>query len=148
MATIRVIAVALVCGVVACSSEPSMPADAAVWQESMKRDGAGVLDGKSFACEMSDGAGETTDEVIEFHGGRFHSQGCDEHGFASGSYAATATQGTTVFSSVTTSATEGRIDWRGMVRGDAVEGSAIWSKPGQSPINYTFKGNARPAGSP
>jgi hypothetical protein len=128
-----------------CSSESSQPADAAIWQEAMGKDGLGFLDGRAFACQMSDGGAETTEETIEFHGGRFHSVGCDEHGFTTGTYASTRLRDTTSFQAVTTSKTEGRIDWRGMVRGNAIEGSAIWSKPGASPINYTFRGTEQPA---
>jgi hypothetical protein len=148
MSTNRSLAAAsLVCTLLlpGCSSEPSsQPADAATWQVAMGQEGLGFLDGRTFVCEMT-GAGETTEETLEFHGGRFHSVNIDQYGFSTGNYTATRQGGTTSFQSVTSSKSDGRIDWRGQVKGNTIEGSAIWSRPGQGGVNYTFRGTERPA---
>jgi hypothetical protein len=42
----------------------------------------------------------------------------------------------TTFEATTTSAKEGKIVWKGTVRGETLEGTLVWSKPGQKDIEY------------
>ncbi|MCI0447730.1 hypothetical protein L0152_31520 [bacterium] len=56
----------------------------------------------------------------------------------------TKTQGdTTTFESVAKSENEGEISWNGTVQGDTCEAALVWTKPGQKPIEYWFKGSLK-----
>jgi len=48
-----------------------------------------------------------------------------------------------MFRARTDSPTEGVIEWNGSVRGEALEGTYVWTKKGQKPITYWDEGNAR-----
>lgn len=101
----------------------------------------GALDGKSFAVDSGEkgkAAGKDK-ETLTFKDGKMHSSACDAYGFGEGSYTAKTSGGATTFEADTASVKEGKIHWRGTVRGDAVDGSFVWSKPGQAPIEYWFK---------
>jgi len=45
-----------------------------------------------------------------------------------------------MFRARTDSPTEGVIEWNGSVRGEALEGTYVWTKKGQKPITYWMKG--------
>ena len=101
----------------------------------------GALDGKSFAVDSGEKgkpAGKDK-EVITFKDGKLHSSACDAYGFGDGAYTAKTSGGATTFEADTASAKEGKIHWRGTVRGDVVDGSFSWTKSGQAPIEYWFK---------
>lgn len=102
---------------------------------------AGILDGKSFTGEMMQ-AGKKTGEKDEFvfAEGKFRSTGCDQYGFTAVSYTATTKAGVTTFTSEATSETDGKMAWKGTVKGDTIEGTAVWTKEGQTPTQYHFKG--------
>ncbi|MCI0605458.1 hypothetical protein L0156_20940 [bacterium] len=107
---------------------------------------AAELDGKSYLGETAE-KGKTSgnnDELI-FADGKFHSTGCDQYGFTPAPYT-TKTQGdTTTFESVAKSEKEGEISWNGTVQGDTCEAAFVWTKPGQKPIEYWFKGSLKKA---
>jgi hypothetical protein len=98
------------------------------------------LDGHTYAIKYQEkrGASASADTLL-FRNGRFRSTACDSHGFSDASYTA---NGAKEFSAQTESAKEGRIEWRGTVRGDAVQGSFVWTKAGKPPVTYTFSGSA------
>jgi hypothetical protein len=104
----------------------------------------GALDGKSFPVDSGEKgkpAGKDK-EVLTFKDGKMHSSACDAYGFGEGMYAANKSGGVTTFEADTTSKTDGKIHWRGTVRGDVVEGTFVWNKSGQAPIEYWFKSPA------
>jgi len=106
---------------------------------------AGALDGKTFTVESwvkGKKATEPKDE-LSFADGKLHSVGCDQFGFTASAYTTTDEKGATKFQSTATSEKEGKIEWSGMVKGDAVEGKYVWSKTGQAPIEYAFKGTLK-----
>jgi len=141
MRAMRTLGLAAALLIAASCSSDSGPADEAVWSEARGKDGAGALDGRRFEVQVTEvGKSASEKETLEFHGGRFHSVECDEHAFASGAYAATKNGDVMTFRSTTESATEGRIDWRGMVRGDSIEGAFTWTKKDQKPTDYSFRG--------
>jgi hypothetical protein len=130
-----VVALAFGCG------GPGGPEDKAAWDAAMSKDGAGQLDGQRFECESGlKGKSADEKETLEFHGGRFHSVGCDEYRFETGAYTATRSAETVGFQSTTKSPTEGSIVWTGYVRGTEIEGTFVWTKTGQAPVDYWFKG--------
>jgi len=102
----------------------------------------GALDGKTFAIDMTK-KGDTKaekDDLI-FKDGKFRSTGCDSYGFTEAAYTTAAgADGATDFSSTATSPKEGKMEWKGTVKGDAVEGTAVWTKEGQPAESYSFKG--------
>ncbi len=123
---------------------PGRPADDELWRASFVKDGVGLLDGQTFLCQVTEaGKSDAEEESMEFRGGRFHSVGCDDYGFTTGAYMAVRSAETTAFQCETTSVKEGRIQWHGTVRGDSIEGAFTWSKAGQRPIEYAFKGTRR-----
>jgi hypothetical protein len=101
----------------------------------------GKLDGKTFDLVVSEKGKEATqkDQII-FKDGKFRSPGCDQYGFVEAEYKTTDAAGALTFDVVTKSEKEGEIHWTGSVKGDSVEGSYVWTKTGQAPIEYTFKG--------
>jgi hypothetical protein len=100
----------------------------------------GALDGKSFATLLGDkGKAGTEGEVLTFKDGKFHSKACDGFGFGDGAYTASSAAGVTTFDADTASAKEGKMHWHGTVRGDRVEGTYLWTKAGQAPVEGWFK---------
>ncbi len=100
----------------------------------------GALDGRSFRATVGEKGKATGDaELLTFQDGRFHSRACDAYGFGDGAYSARSSGGVTTFEADTTSAKEGRMHWRGTVAGDAVEGTYVWTKAGQAPIEGWFR---------
>ncbi len=128
---------------VGCSA--SGPADESTWNEARGKDGAGMLDGRRYAIEVTAmGKSDTKKENLEFHGGRMHDDAGDARGFATGTYSAIKSGDVVTFRASTESATDGHIDWRGMVRGDTIEGAFTWSKKGEQPVEYTYRGQRAP----
>jgi hypothetical protein len=41
------------------------------------------------------------------------------------------------------SAKEGKMVWAGRVRGDRIEGTMVWTKEGQAPADYWFRGTLK-----
>jgi hypothetical protein len=98
------------------------------------------LDGKVFTIESAEkGKTNTEKEDVDFTKGKFHSQACDRYGFEAGSYTLNGDK----FEADTTSAKEGKIHWSGTVSGDHIDGTYLWSKSGQKPIEYWFKGTLK-----
>jgi hypothetical protein len=104
------------------------------------------LEGKTFAAETGEkgkSAGPEK-ETISFKNGRFHSAACDQYGFGDAPYTAMgAADGSVAWTAETTSAKEGKIQWKGTVKGDQLESTYVWTKAGQDPIEYWLKGTAK-----
>jgi hypothetical protein len=99
----------------------------------------GALDGKSFATTVGEKGKAGEVETLTFKDGKFHSKACDAYGFGDGAYVATTSAGVTTFEADTTSAKEGKMHWRGTVKGDTVSGTYVWNKAGQAPVEGWFK---------
>ena len=101
---------------------------------------AGDLDGKVYVGEAGEkGKAANEKDEITFADGQFHSKGCDPYGFGKGAYKAKAKDGTISFEATTTSVKEGKIQWTGTIKGDALDGHYVWTKAGQAPIEYWVK---------
>ncbi len=87
---------------------------------------AGALDGKTFSGSIGD-KGKTTGQAdnFVFQNGKFESTLCEKHGYGTGEYLATPKDGALNFTAETTSKEGGKMDWKGMVKGDAVEGAVL-----------------------
>jgi hypothetical protein len=106
----------------------------------------GALDGKTFVGQIGEKGKDKGDaDEFRFSAGRFHSNACDAYGFSSAPYQSRSgkTAMTFHFQSETRSAKEGRMVWKGIVRGSTVEGTAVWLKPGQAPAEYWFRGKLK-----
>src|SRR5262245_17212868 len=85
------------------------------------------LDGKRFPGTMKEELkGTTFVDTFEFANGQFHSQACDKYGFG---HAAYTLQPDGRFEATTVSVKEGTMEWRGQVKGNHLQGEAIWLKP-------------------
>ncbi len=102
---------------------------------------SGPLDGKTFSGTMTE-KGKTKGDVdtFLFKDGKFRSSACDTYGFAEAAYSAATKGGATSFEATTQSPREGTMKWTGTVRGDRIEGTAVWMKKGQADMSYTFQG--------
>jgi hypothetical protein len=100
----------------------------------------GPLDGKSFAGETGEkGKAKGDPESFVFRDGKFDPIQCHPYGFSAAPYTARSEAGAVSFESETVSAKEGKMLWKGTVRGDALEGTMVWSKEGQAPLEYWFR---------
>ena len=104
--------------------------------------GSGPLDGQRFAGETGEMGQEKGDpEEFVFQNGEFDPLACHQYGFSAAPYEARAAADGVHFTAETVSAKEGRMKWSGTVLGDRIEGTVVWEKEGQAPIEYWFKGS-------
>ena len=111
-----------------------------------------VLDGKIFIADAGE-KGKPADEkadVITFKDGKFHSSQCDQYGYGKGDYKASSQGDSVSFEVQTQSEQYGRNDWKGVVKGNQIEGTMIfhrkatWWRPNPEPLEHWFKGSAVP----
>jgi hypothetical protein len=100
-----------------------------------------TLDGRSFSVELTEtNKNETTKDELIFKDGTFFSAECEQYGFTPAPYESKSKAGATLFKSTLASGKEGKTEWEGSVKGDEISGTMFWSKEGQDPIIYTYKG--------
>jgi hypothetical protein len=112
---------------------------------------ASALDGRTFVADagVKGKPADEKDDVISFAGGRFHSSACDQYGYGKGAYRATADGGNVSFEAETTSEKEGRLVWKGTVKGSDIEGTFVHYRkgwllnPNPDPIEHWFKGRVK-----
>jgi hypothetical protein len=112
--------------------------------------GSGPLDGWAFVGDTGrkGKAAEDKDEII-FRDGKFRSVGCDPYGFDEVPYKAIVTADMITFQSEALSDTNGKIEWRGLVRGDAADVTYVWHRPRRwyrpwsSEVEYWFRGKRK-----
>jgi hypothetical protein len=105
---------------------------------------AGALDGKTFAGSMGEkGKTKGDTDTFVFAKGTFDSLACHKFGFAGAPYTATENNGRVHFEATTTSTKEGTMAWKGSSQNDSIAGKAVWSKPGQAPVEYWFRGTLK-----
>lgn len=99
-----------------------------------------VLDGRVFTVlTIPDGnSAEAAMERISFTNGKFDNDNCHLWGFGDGAYAAKEAGDSIAFTATTTSAKEGTMTWTGVIKGTTLMGTMVWSKEGQSDLNYHF----------
>jgi hypothetical protein len=132
------------CLAMIASGAPAFAADAAA-------KAAQALDGRAFVADAGEKgkAADEKDDVITFAGGKFHSSACDQWGFAKGDYRASGDAGEVAFETETVSAKDGRLVWKGVVRGAEIEGTFVHYRkgwllnPDPAPVEHWFKGRAK-----
>ncbi len=87
-------------------------------------------------------------DVITFRDGLFHSSTCDQYGYSSAPYVARSESGAIAFEAETKSDKDGRLVWRGTVRGQDIEGTMLHYKKGffgvsDTPNEMWFKGRVK-----
>jgi hypothetical protein len=90
------------------------------------------LDGRTFegvVLECGKSAGDA--ETITFRNGRFHSSACKAYGYGDGPYKASSAQDGLAFEAETESAQYGKLVWRGVVRGQRLDGTLTMMKDGK-----------------
>lgn len=103
-----------------------------------------LLDGKTFVGESGEkGKEQKEKDNLVFEKGKFHSTACDQYGFTPASYTAKKEGDTITFEADAASPKEGKIHWKGTVTGDDVDASLVWTKEGQAPIEYWYKGSVQ-----
>ncbi len=109
------------------------------------------LDGRAFVADAGP-KGQAADEkgdVITFAGGRFHSAICDQYGYSKAAYRASPAGDAIRFEAETTSEKDGRLVWKGEVKGDTIEGTFVhyrkgwFLNPNPEPQEHWFKGQAK-----
>ena len=99
-----------------------------------------LLDGRTYIGHVGEKGKEPGDEdTLRFAEGKFHSSACDAYGFTAAPYTAEAHGDTFTFAAETVSEKEGRMRWSGTIRTYQLEGTAVWTKPGQAPVEYWIK---------
>jgi len=88
-----------------------------------------LLDGKTFLAQSGEkGKKASNKDTIVFRDGRFLSEGCIQWGFGDAAYA-TGTEGDGIrFQTRTVSPTHGAMVWNGIVKGDTIEATSIWTR--------------------
>lgn len=112
---------------------------------------ASSLDGKVFVADAGE-KGKAADEkadVITFKDGKFHSSSCDQYGYSKGIYKTSAEGDAIIFEVETQSDKDGRLVWKGIVRGDQIEGNFTHFRKGgffnanPAPVEHWFKGKVK-----
>ena len=104
----------------------------------------GPLDGKTFAGDMTEkGKTKGDKDTFVFKDGKFRSTACDAYGFTETAYTVAVSDVATAFEAVSTSPKEGTMKWKGTIKGDSLEGTAVWTKKGQADAVYTFQGTLK-----
>jgi len=109
------------------------------------------LDGKAFVGDagMKGKEADEKGDVITFANGTFHSSLCDQWGYNKAPYKATSAGDAVNFEAETTSEKDGRLVWKGTVRGSDIEGTFIHYRkgwllnPNPEPQEHWFKGKAK-----
>jgi hypothetical protein len=107
----------------------------------------GLLDGKVFVGQSREkNIRAVKEDELRFVDGKFHSISYGLKGFNEGVYTARAEEDKIYFEAETVNPKEGKITWRGIVRGDSIEVNYRWSKKGwlsNTKIDYSFEGTLK-----
>jgi hypothetical protein len=88
-----------------------------------------LLDGKTFIAKTGMMGEEAVHEdILVFRSGKFYSEACSPWGFDGGDYTTRIEGDTVYFEAITLSPKHGKMVWKGQVRGDAIDGTYIWTK--------------------
>ena len=106
---------------------------------------AASLDGRRFDgvfIERGKTSGDA--DTLTFQGGRFRSSACDRYGYSDAPYQASAAGDAVAFQAETVSPKYGKLNWRGVVRGDKLDATATSLREGKPPVeNWVVAGAPR-----
>lgn len=108
------------------------------------------LEGRKFDTEagLTGKPAHVKQDILSFAGGKFHSSDCDQYGYGRGDYQATTAGDAVTFEVETRSEQYGRNVWKGVVKGDQIEGTMVFYRkptlwrPNPDPLNHWFRGKA------
>lgn len=108
------------------------------------------LEGRKFDTEagLTGKPAHVKQDILSFAGGKFHSSDCDQYGYDRGDYRANTTGDGIAFEVETRSEQYGRNVWKGVVKGDQIEGTMVfyrkptWWRPNPDPLEHWFRGKA------
>ena len=104
---------------------------------------SGSLDGKTFAGQIGkQGQTEGRADGFVFQDGRFESTLCNTFGYGKGDYQAKVNGEATEFTAETASTSGGKMQWKGAVKGDTIEGTTISMENGTTSESW-FKGTLK-----
>ena len=99
------------------------------------------LDGKNYNIEMYEGKTRDSPQKLSFVEGKMIFSDAERYGFSSEEYKCKQKNDSTwTFLSVSKSKKNGTMTWEGKVVNEKIDGTCIWTRPVENPINYTFKG--------
>jgi hypothetical protein len=99
------------------------------------------LDGKRYSIVMYEGKVKDVNEQLTFTDGMMSFLQSTKYGFSTEEYKCKQKNDSTwTFLAVSHSKKNGIMTWEGKVINDQVEGTCIWTRLLENPINYTFKG--------
>jgi hypothetical protein len=75
-------------------------------------------------------------DTLTFSNGRFRSSACDRYGYSDAAYRLTTSGDTLVFEAETESPKYGRLQWKGMVRGDRLDATVMMLQSGKTPVEH------------
>lgn len=90
-----------------------------------------VLDGRNFEGVVLK-RGETSGDAdtLIFKDGRFRSTACDQYGYGDGPYTASVSGDAVLFEAQTESPKSGKLLWKGVVRGEKLDGTLTMIRDG------------------
>ena len=101
--------------------------------------GKGPLDGSVYQVTLA-GPKEAQPDQLVFDGGRFESTACRTHGFVTAPYSAKDDGAAKSFEASAKSGKSGATAWNGAIRGDAIEGTMIWTDDKGAQSQFKFSG--------
>lgn len=98
---------------------------------------AATLDGRRFeGVFLQRGKSSGDADTLTFRDGRFRSSACDRYGYSDAAYRATPQGDGIAFEAETASAKYGKLQWRGVVRGDKLDATALMMQDGKPPVEH------------
>ncbi|MBA2422789.1 MAG: hypothetical protein H0V61_06150 [Chitinophagales bacterium] len=102
---------------------------------------SGLLDGKKYSVEMYVGKEKDTHEQLSFSNGIMDFLQSTKYGFVPDEYKFKQKNDSTyTFLTISRSKKNGVMTWEGKIVNDDIEGTCIWTRLVENPVNYTFKG--------
>ncbi len=99
------------------------------------------LDGTKFSIEMYVGKEKDTHEQLSFSNGIMDFLQSTKYGFVPDEYKFKQKNDSTyTFLSVSKSKKNGVMTWEGKIINEDIEGTCIWTRLVENPVNFTFKG--------
>ena len=96
-----------------------------------------LLDGRRFdGVFLERGKTSGDADTLVFEGGRFRSRACDRYGYSDAAYRATRDGDAIAFESETRSDKHARLLWKGLVRGDKLDATAVMLRDGRPPVEH------------
>lgn len=96
---------------------------------------ASQLDGRRFeGVFLARGKTSGDADTLLFQGGRFRSTACDRYGYSDAPYRIAQAGEVTTFEAETESPKYGKLVWRGVIRGEHLNATAMMVRDGKPPV--------------